>query len=119
MDSFAVCVMVMDDPRDTSAAVKHAVYFCLTLFVSFADDPKVPLHIGMWAVQTAVTTMTCVSDFLDWENFSSDQKRGLLQYYGPYVALGKCRFFGSLNVQSRCVTISDCCEAHDLVDMRS
>ncbi|CZT17871.1 related to integral membrane protein [Ramularia collo-cygni] len=57
------------------------------------DDPKVPIHLLIYAVQTAITTATCIADFLSWNNLSTDEKMGLGQLYGPYIALCKSSSF--------------------------
>ncbi|KAF2673450.1 hypothetical protein BT63DRAFT_421600 [Microthyrium microscopicum] len=51
------------------------------------DDPKVPLHLLVFALETAVTTLTCISDYLSWSSFSNDQKVQLAYLYVPYLAL--------------------------------
>jgi hypothetical protein len=38
------------------------------------DDPKLPLHLLVYAVQTAVTTATCVAEYLSWDNLSGSEK---------------------------------------------
>jgi len=53
-----------------------------------ADDSLVPLHLLVYAVQTAVTTITCIADYLAWP-ISNAEKFGLGQLYVPYLAL--CR----------------------------
>jgi len=55
------------------------------------DDPKIPIHLIIYAMQTAITTATCIADFLSWSDISAAEKVGLGQLYGPYLAL--CRFF--------------------------
>jgi len=54
-----------------------------------ADDSLVPLHLLVYAVQTAVTTITCIADYLAWP-ISNAEKFGLGQLYVPYLAL--CRY---------------------------
>lgn len=53
------------------------------------DDPKVPLHLLVYAVQTAITTMTCIADFLSWSDYQDTQKLELAKLYVPYLALCK------------------------------
>jgi len=52
------------------------------------DDPKVPIHLLVYAVQTAVTTATCIAEVLSWESLTAGEKGqlgGLL--YGSYAAV--------------------------------
>lgn len=52
------------------------------------DDPLVPLHLLIWAVQTATVTATCVVDFTSWDGITRDEKVTLAQLYVPYIAFG-------------------------------
>lgn len=40
-----------------------------------------------FATQTAVTTATCVAEYLSWQGYTSDQKTALGWLYLPYLAL--------------------------------
>ncbi|KAF2237042.1 hypothetical protein EV356DRAFT_497335 [Viridothelium virens] len=51
------------------------------------DDPKVPLHLLIFAVQTAMTTLTCITDYLSWSSFSNAEKLELGKLYVPYLIL--------------------------------
>ncbi|KAK5111499.1 hypothetical protein LTR85_011847 [Meristemomyces frigidus] len=51
------------------------------------DDRKLPVHLLVFAVQTAVTTSTCIADYLSWSSFSNAQKLELGKLYVPYLAL--------------------------------
>ncbi|KAK4629432.1 Sigma intracellular receptor 2 [Fulvia fulva] len=51
------------------------------------DDPKVPVHLLAYAVQTAITTATCIADYLSWSGFSNAEKIELGKLYVPYLAL--------------------------------
>ena len=53
------------------------------------DSPLVPVHLLVWAVQTAVTTMVCIVDYSSWGNFSVEDRMGLHRLYGPYLVLGR------------------------------
>src|ERR1700761_5452902 len=53
------------------------------------DDAKVPVHLLVYAVQTAVTTATCIADYLSWTTVTSEQKLTLGYLYVPYLALCK------------------------------
>ena len=64
------------------------VYALLT--ISITDDPKLPIHLLVYAVQTAVTTATCIADYLSWSGFSNAQKIELGKLYVPYLAVCEC-----------------------------
>ncbi|KAK6428066.1 hypothetical protein LTR95_015796 [Oleoguttula sp. CCFEE 5521] len=70
--------------RSTSSSVKHRSMGMLMVFV---DDPKVPLHLLVYAVQTVITTATCIADFLSWSDYENQQKVELMKLYVPYLAL--------------------------------
>ena len=53
------------------------------------DDMLVPLHLLIWACETALTTLTCVVEAMSWEGFTGQEKVALAQIYGPYLLLGK------------------------------
>jgi hypothetical protein len=53
------------------------------------NDPKVPIHLLCYAVQTAVTTATCIADYLSWTSVTSAEKVTLGSLYVPYLALCK------------------------------
>ena len=55
-----------------------------------ADDPKIPIHLLAFAVQAAITTSTCIADYLSWSTFSNSEKIELGKLYVPYLAL--CEF---------------------------
>ena len=59
----------------------------LTWLEGFSDDPLVPLHLLVYAIQTAVTTMTCIAEYLSWQGYSLEQKWALGQLYVPYLVL--------------------------------
>ncbi|RMY70214.1 hypothetical protein D0863_05949 [Hortaea werneckii] len=50
-------------------------------------DPKVPAHLLVFAVQTALTTSTCIADYLSWSGYSNAEKIELGKLYVPYLAL--------------------------------
>jgi len=54
-----------------------------------SDDPKLPLHLLIYAIQTAITTSTCIADYLSWNDFSNSEKIELGKLYVPYLALCK------------------------------
>ncbi|OCK79314.1 hypothetical protein K432DRAFT_383163 [Lepidopterella palustris CBS 459.81] len=51
------------------------------------DDPKLPLHLLLFATQTGLTTLTCIADYLSWPSFSLDEKLKLGGLYVPYLFL--------------------------------
>jgi hypothetical protein len=53
------------------------------------DDPKVPIHLLIYSVQTALTTATCIAEYLSWSDYSNNEKIELGKLYVPYLALGK------------------------------
>lgn len=53
------------------------------------DDPKVPIHLLIYAMQTAVTTATCIADYLSWSGFSNAEKIELGKLYVPYLMVCK------------------------------
>ena len=55
-----------------------------------ADHPLVPLHLLVWSVETAISTLTCVVEAMSWEDFTGQEKVALAQLYVPYLAL--CMF---------------------------
>ncbi len=61
-----------------------------------SGDPLVPLHLLVYAVQTAVTTMTCIADYLSWEGVSMAEKAALGWLYVPYLAVCEYRSFTML-----------------------
>lgn len=61
-----------------------------TLTFRRADDPRVPVQLLVFATQTAITTSTCIADYMSWTGFSSEQKLELGKLYVPYLAL--CKF---------------------------
>jgi EXPERA (EXPanded EBP superfamily) len=53
------------------------------------DDPLVPLHLLIWSVETAMSTLTCTVETMSWEGFTKDERIALAQLYVPYLVLGK------------------------------
>ena len=56
------------------------------------DDPRVPVQLLVYSVQTAVTTATCIADYMSWSEFLTAQKMELGKLYVPYLALGMFSF---------------------------
>lgn len=57
-----------------------------------SDDPKVPVHLLIHATQTAITTATCIADYLSWPGYTNAQKIELGKLYVPYLALCKSSY---------------------------
>lgn len=53
-------------------------------------DPMVPLQLLVFAIETAVTTLTCTLEMLSWEGYSSEEQARLSALYVPYLGLGEC-----------------------------
>ncbi|THY58680.1 hypothetical protein D6C99_02147 [Aureobasidium pullulans] len=51
------------------------------------DDPKVPLHLLVFALEAGLTTLTCITDYLSWSGYSNNEKIELGKLYVPYLAL--------------------------------
>ena len=66
----------------------------MLMYLSFPDDPRVPVHLLIYAVQTAITTATCIADYLSWSDYLNSQKIELGKLYVPYLAL--CTLLHSL-----------------------
>ena len=50
------------------------------------DDPKLPIHLLTYAVQTGITTATCISEALAWDVLSLQEKWSLAGgLYTPYL----------------------------------
>lgn len=52
----------------------HAPLSIWAIGALLRDDPRVPGHLLAYAMQTAVTTATCIADFLSWEDLSGKEK---------------------------------------------
>lgn len=74
------------------------------------DDPRLPVHLLVYAVQTAVTTATCIADYLSWSDYLNSQKIELGKLYVPYLAL--CTFFSTLHqISYNMVSLTYCLAA--------
>jgi hypothetical protein len=43
----------------------------------------------IWSIETALTTLVCVVDVLNWPGYSKSEVLALQQLYVPYLLLGK------------------------------
>lgn len=69
-------------------------YLPVTLWVIPAllrDDPRVPLALLVFGLETSLTTLVCMCEMLSWEELSAAQRglQGLGGMYGGYLATGK------------------------------
>lgn len=55
------------------------------------SDPRVPLALLVFGLETSMSTLVCMAEMLSWEELSSVQRgvQGLGGMYGGYLALGK------------------------------
>jgi hypothetical protein len=52
------------------------------------EDPKLPIHLLAYAVQTAITTATCIAEALAWDVLTLEEKWALAGgLYTPYLAV--------------------------------
>lgn len=77
--------------KDLLSYARRASFTSDARLKNATDDPKVPIQLLMYAVQTAVTTATCISDYLSWSGFSNAEKVELGKLYVPYLALCESR----------------------------
>ncbi|KAJ4291846.1 hypothetical protein N0V90_009742 [Kalmusia sp. IMI 367209] len=54
------------------------------------NDPRVPLGLLVFALETSITTLTCLAEMLSWEELSATQRgwQGLSGMYGAYLGVG-------------------------------
>lgn len=50
------------------------------------DNPKLPLVLLPYAIETFLTTLVCIVEYLTWD-ITGAQKVGLSTLYGPYLVL--------------------------------
>jgi hypothetical protein len=80
-----------------SEVTHPGLYSHSTSLTCSPDDPRLPVHLLVYAVQTAVTTATCIADYLSWSEYENSQKIELGKLYVPYLALCTLRPFQSLH----------------------
>ena len=58
------------------------------------NDPRVPLALLVFGLETSLTTLVCLAEMLSWEELTSVQRgaQGLGGMYGGYLAAGKLLF---------------------------
>lgn len=47
-----------------------------------------PIQLLIYATQTAVTTLTCIADYMAWPDYANSEKVELSKLYVPYLAVG-------------------------------
>jgi len=52
------------------------------------DDALVPLHLLAFALETALTTLTCAVEMVSWEGYTKEEVGRLCGLYLPYLGLG-------------------------------
>jgi hypothetical protein len=55
--------------------------------IEIIENPKLPIVLLVYAMETVLTTATCMYDYAFWTTVSYDVKVGLTTLYGPYLAL--------------------------------
>lgn len=61
------------------------------------DDPLVPLHLLVFSLEVAVSTLVCTLEMLSWEGYSTDEQKQLSALYMPYLGLGEKDFFMAID----------------------
>lgn len=52
-----------------------------------AQNPMLPVHLLIYATQTAITTITCIAEYLSWTHLTVADKLNLGALYVPYLGL--------------------------------
>ncbi|KAF4553023.1 Hypothetical protein D9617_8g050360 [Elsinoe fawcettii] len=66
----------------------YHVPFCLWAIPALKnDDPRVPVQLLVYAMETGVTTVTCIADYMSWTMISEREKRALHGLYVPYLTI--------------------------------
>ncbi|KAF1344228.1 transmembrane protein 6/97 [Delphinella strobiligena] len=84
-DQFFVSPPAWFDAYIWMELIYHVPLSTWALGALLRDDPKVPIHLLMYAVQTAITTMTCLADYMSWTTVSNAEKLELGKLYVPYL----------------------------------
>ncbi|RMZ79251.1 hypothetical protein DV737_g3517, partial [Chaetothyriales sp. CBS 132003] len=53
------------------------------------DHPMLPLQLLIFALETSLTTLTCLVEMLSWEGYASEEVTRLTLLYGPYLGFGE------------------------------
>lgn len=57
--------------------------------LTLQDDALLPLQLLVFALETALTTLTSTLEMLSWEGYTSAEQQRLCGLYLPYLALCK------------------------------
>ncbi|KAF1960667.1 integral membrane protein-like protein [Byssothecium circinans] len=54
------------------------------------NDPRIPLALLVFGLETSITTLVCMAEMLSWEELSREQRgvQGMGGMYGGYLAVG-------------------------------
>ena len=74
-------------------AVYHLPLSVWAIPALLRDDAMFSVLLLTWAVQTAVTTATCLVHVMSVEDLGWDAKRGLAGLYGTYIAIGELGYY--------------------------
>jgi hypothetical protein len=85
-------------------ALYHVPLSAWAIYGLSTESPLVPLHLLVYAVQTGITTGTCISEALTWTGLTGAERQALMGLYVPY--LGVCKFF-VLKLPKICVSGAD------------
>ncbi|KFY06127.1 hypothetical protein V492_08140 [Pseudogymnoascus sp. VKM F-4246] len=69
-------------------AVIHLPVSFWAIKALLGDGGRVPLVLFAYALQTVITTATCMYDFSQWEGVAPEAKWHLASLYGPYLLIG-------------------------------
>jgi EXPERA (EXPanded EBP superfamily) len=58
------------------------------VLTAYQEDRLVSLHLLIWSVETAMSTLTCTVEAMSWDGFTKEERMALAQLYLPYLALG-------------------------------
>ncbi|EEH47110.1 uncharacterized protein PADG_03208 [Paracoccidioides brasiliensis Pb18] len=67
-------------------AVYHLPLSIWAVGAILRDAPMVPVHLLVFAVQTFITTLTCLVDVWSWTDRTTEQKTTITYMYAPYAA---------------------------------
>lgn len=71
-------------------ALFHLPFTLWAIPALLRSDPRLPLALLVFSLETTFTTLTCMAEMLSWEELSAQQRglQGLGGMYGGYLALG-------------------------------
>ncbi|KAG8631432.1 hypothetical protein KVT40_000572 [Elsinoe batatas] len=66
----------------------YHVPFCLWAIPALKNnDPRVPIQLLIYALETGITTITCIADYMSWTVISRAEVNQLHTLYVPYLAI--------------------------------